>query len=575
MHAPFQSPADVDQPSRRPSPAPARARPLADQRRLAWLAAIVESSSEAVVGVGASGLIESWNASAERLYGHRAQEAIGRPVTMLMAPELRADREHALARVLCGEAEFVREETEDLRADGTRVAVALTASPIRDEHGAIVGAARIANDITDRKRLELELKFNSDHDPLTGLFNRRRFGEELARESARALRYPESAGSLLLADLDNVKYVNDTFGHRAGDELIVGVARVLARRIRNTDVLARIGGDEFAIVLPNTRLDTALLVGRSLRDAAREHVAAIDGHKIRTSLSIGVAPLGGGMTGEDSMAVADLAMYEAKKRGRDRVVTFREEPAHLRGALGWAERLRDALAEGHFRLYAQPILDLASGTLARHELLLRLHEADSTIVLPGAFIGTAERFGLINEIDRWVLGEAIRLLGTHERASFSINVSGLSIGDPTLLTLIETQLAHAGVDPARLAFELGEPAALADLDAARAFVTGLRRIGCGAALDDFGAGFGSFACLRQLPVDSVKIDGTFVRALPGDEHDRLLIRAIVDVARGLGIRTVAEQVGSAAALAMLREQGVDFAQGYQIGRPRPLPEPDA
>jgi diguanylate cyclase (GGDEF)-like protein/PAS domain S-box-containing protein len=566
----MRSQLDIDH----PSTGAQRAADESNLLRLEWLAAIVESSSDAVVGVGRGGVIESWNRSAECLYGHSAARAIGQPASMLVPPEHRAYRQHALTRVLSGETEFVHDETEDLRADGTRVAVMLTGSPIRDESGAIVGIALIAHDITDRKRLERELKFNSDHDSLTGLFNRRRFGEELARESARALRYPESGGALLLADLDNVKYVNDKFGHRAGDELIVGVARVLARRVRDTDVLARLGGDEFAIVLPHTKLDAAWLVGRALRDAVREHVTVVEGQKIRTSLSIGVAPLGGGMSGEDSMAVADMAMYEAKKRGRDRVVTFREEPAHLRAALGWAERLRDALADGHFCLYAQPVMDLASGRANRHELLLRLREADASIVLPREFIGTAERFGLINEIDRWVVREAVRLLAAREGSIFSINVSGLSIADPTLLTLIDSELAAAGVDPARLVLELGETAALADLEASRQFVAGLRRIGCGAALDDFGAGFGSFACLRHLPVDFVKIDGEFVRGLPGDEHDRLLVGAIVDVGRGLGIRTIAEEVGSAAALAMLREQGVDFAQGYHIGRPRRLAEPD-
>jgi PAS domain S-box-containing protein len=183
------------------------AQPVADerdQRRLEWLAAIVDSSSDAVVGVGVDGVIESWNRSAQRLYGYSAEQAIGKPASMLMPTGQRADREHALARVLSGEAEFVHDETEDLRADGTRVAVMLTGSPIRDACGAIVGVARVAHDITDRKRLERELRFNSDHDALTGLFNRRRFGEELARESARALRYPESAGALLVADLDNV-----------------------------------------------------------------------------------------------------------------------------------------------------------------------------------------------------------------------------------------------------------------------------------------------------------------------------------------------------------------------------------
>jgi len=264
-----------------------------------WLAAIVESSSDAVVGLDPEGTIRSWNAGAERLYGHAAADAIGRPVAILIPPELAGERNRGLAEVLAGTAEFVREETEDLRADGKRVPVLLTRSPIRDAAGEVIGIARIAQDITERKSLESELRWGSEHDPLTGLFNRRRFAEELAREVTRASRYPDNTGALLLADLDSLKYVNDTLGHRAGDEVIKGVAGVLAERIRTTDVLARVGGDEFAVLLPHTRLASAWLVARTLCDAVRENVTTADGRKVRTTLSVGVAPRGGGMSGED------------------------------------------------------------------------------------------------------------------------------------------------------------------------------------------------------------------------------------------------------------------------------------
>jgi len=536
-----------------------------------WLAAIVQSSTDAVVGLGLDGAIQSWNDGAEQLYGLAAADAIGRPGTIVVPPELTAERERAFGRILRGEVEFVREETEDLRADGSRAMVALTRSPIRDAGGRIVGVARVAQDITERKRLERELRWGSEHDPLTGLFNRRRFAEELAREVTRASRYPASAGSLLLADLDSLKYVNDTLGHRAGDEVIKGVARVLAERVRTTDVLARVGGDEFAVLLPHTRLEAAWLVARSLGDAVRETVTSADGHPVRTTLSVGVAPLGGGITGEDSMAIADMAMYEAKRLGHDRVMTFSHPPEHLRDQLGWTDRLREALVHEHFKLYAQPIVDLATGTADQHELLLRLREPDGRTITPKAFIGAAERFGLVSEIDRWVIAAAVELIASRpgEPTRYAINMSGLSVADGSVLTLIADELERAQVDPARLVVELSEAAAVADLDGARSFVEGLRQLGVGAALDDFGSGTGSFTCLRELPVEFVKIDSRLIRALPGGEQDVVLAKAIVDVARAFGMRTVAEHVGSAETLALLRRTGVELAQGYHLGRPRP------
>jgi diguanylate cyclase (GGDEF)-like protein/PAS domain S-box-containing protein len=293
----------------------------ADEAR-AWLAAIVDSSSEAIVGLGPDGMIQSWNAGAERLYGYLPSEAIGRPASILFAPEHAAERERMLRSVLAGQVSSVHLESDDVAADGTRIAVALTASPIRDASGLIAGVARITRDVSERKRLEVELAYNADHDPLTALFNRRRFGVELAREVAHAERYPDTAGSLILADVDHFKYVNDTLGHRTGDNVLTAVAGALRGRLRETDVVARVGGDEFAVILTHTRVDTALTVARALCEAVGSLAPSADDHAVRTTLSIGIAPLGGGLSGDDSMAIADMAMYEAKKQGRDRVVGF-------------------------------------------------------------------------------------------------------------------------------------------------------------------------------------------------------------------------------------------------------------
>lgn len=424
----------------------------------------------------------------------------------------------------------------------------------------------------ERKRLEDELQFNSDHDPLSGLFNRRRFATELARAVADAERYPDTAGSLLLIDLDHFKYVNDTLGHHAGDQLLTTVARALSARMRESDVIARVGGDEFAVVLPHTPLDAGLLAARSLCDAASRFMIIVNGRKVRTTMSVGVVPLGRGMTGEDSLALADIAMYEAKKQGRNRVVALERKPAEMVDQLGWSERLRDALAFARFELYAQPIVEIATGRVDRHELLLRLRDEHDELVAPEAFIPTAERFGLIGAIDRWVVHQAIEQLALRPKRTniYMVNLSAISIGDPQMLPLIAAELDRTRIDPTRLVFEVTETAAITDMDTASEFMHGLRRIGCGSALDDFGSGFGSFVYLKHLPVDYLKIDREFVGHLPGSTQDRALVKAIIDVARSLGQRTIAEYVGSRATLSVLREQGADFAQGYHLGKPEPF-----
>ena len=541
------------------------------ERTQAQLAALVESSDDAIIGVGLDGTIETWNAGASRLYGYERSEAIGLPVAELSVSGEEADRAARNGAVLAGHGGY-RVETRDRRKDGTNVDVAITMSPVRDRSGQVVGLARVARDITELKRHERELRFYADRDPLTGLLNRRRLGEELAREVAYVARYPDTAAALIVCDLDNFKYVNDTLGHHAGDQLIRTVARVFQDRVRATDIVARLGGDEFAVLLPHTTVEQAQALAESLRQGVRTAAAQINGRRVRTTLSIGVAPLLTGQPEEEWLAAADIAMYEAKRGGRDRIAAAGAHDDVLAAAhhLGWSERLHDALAEERFELYRQPIVDLATGRTACHELLLRMHE-EHRIIEPTAFVSTAERFGIIREIDRWVVSEAIRLLAADPEGScvYSVNLSGVSLADASLPTLIQRELEAAAVDPHRLIFEFTETAAIADLDAAREFAHALRSPGCATALDDFGSGFGSFAYLKYLPVDYLKIDGAFIRSLPGGVDDRVLVKAIIDVGHGLGKRVIAEHVASGEALELLREYGVDLVQGFHLGRPQP------
>ncbi len=540
---------------------------LADEEARARLGAIVASSGDAVVGVMPDGRIDIWNLGAELLYGYREEEVIGQRVKMLIPPELAEGRPQLVSQVLEGGA-IEHFETEDVRRDGSRVAVAVTVSPIRNRAGAIIGAARIARDITDRKRFEHELQFFADHDPLTGLFNRRRFAEELTRQAAYVARFRAPA-SLAVADLDNFKYINDTLGHKAGDQMICGVSRILRNRLRSTDILARLGGDEFAVLLPGTDLAQAENVAEELRRAVHDFKTVLNRQTVRCTVSVGIAALGGA-SGEDTLAAADLAMYAAKRQGRDRVALAGEDSHDFQTHLSWSERLHDALEHGRFELYAQPIVEISTGAVRQHELLLRLRDEHGDLLAPAEFIYTAERLGIIREIDRWVAGEAIRLLGadTNPDNSYAVNVSGASMADEGLFHAIEKAL-DGGVDPARLTFEITETAAIADFDLARDFVGHLERLGCTTALDDFGAGFGSFSYLKRLPVDYIKIDGDFVSALPGSTSDQALVKAIVDVAHGLGKQTVAEHVASPQALTLLDSYGVEYAQGFYLGKPVP------
>ncbi len=502
-------------------------------------------------------------------------QLVGRGALTLIDHPQRAVAEGQLQRLLDGEDRCLVAEVQIREAHPDPLWVNVNAAVISDAAGRPEHLVLQLQDITERKQFEHELRIHAERDPLTGLLNRRRLEEELKATVAEVQRYSTRA-ALMVCDLDNLKLVNDTLGHKAGDKLITGVARLLGECVRETDVLARMGGDEFAVLLPHATLEQALVIAERLRaavlDLDLDLVAAQQ--KLHTTLSIGIAPLGGGLSAEDSLVAADLAMYEAKRSGHNRIATSRQafSDDDIAKQFGWLERLRLALADNRFELHAQPITDLRSGEVRCMELLVRMRGQDDELLMPAAFIPTAERFGLIGEIDRWVLKEAVRIVANDQRSdtTYAVNLSGVSVGDPDLLRLIERELATTGADPNRLIFEITETAAIQDLGASRQFTQGLARIACATALDDFCSGFGSFSYLKHLPVKYLKIDGDFIRNLPGSTDDRILVKAIIDVARGLRKQTIAEFVSSNEALELLRDYGVDYAQGFHLGMPQPL-----
>ena len=483
-----------------------------------------------------------------------------------------------LQELLAGRIPSYQVEKRYLHALGHHVWVLVTASIVRDENRGPLYIVTQVQDISERKELARRLEYLVDHDFLTGLFNRRHFERELAKETERAARYG-APGAVLVIDLDNFKDVNDTFGHKAGDDVLKGVAGVLRQRLRQTDIVARIGGDEFAVLLPQADADHAQSVADDLVKALGRQRAVLADHSIRVTASIGVT-LFDGLTDIEILAYADLAMYEAKETGRNRFAIYRPvKGGKERGStrLVEAERIRHALEEDRLILYCQPILDLRSNEICQYELLLRLPDEERGEPLPpSAFLYGAERFGLIQAIDGWVVRKAITMIAEHARAGvdlvLNVNLSGKSIGDRKLASLIEEALAETGIDPARLTFELTETAAIANLEEAKAFASRLRGRGCRFALDDFGAGFGSFFYLKNFPFDCLKIDGDFIRGLATSTIDQLVVDAIVSIAQGMGKSTVAECVADEETLRMLRKSGVDCAQGYHIGMPRPVSE---
>ncbi len=448
---------------------------------------------------------------------------------------------------------------------------------MRDGDGAPRQRLIQVQDITDRRRFEDQLQHMADHDPLTGLLNRRAFQRELEGQVARTKRYG-GEGALLMLDLDQFKAINDTLGHSAGDELVVETAARLRERLRESDILARLGGDEFAILLPQVTLDAAEHVADSLLATLRK--TRVGGGSRHVTGSIGLVMLGGpAATAEELLVNADLAMYDAKEDGRNRVSVYRAgelTQPRIQSRLTWLERIQEGLEEDRFVLFAQPIIDVHTNEIDQHELLVRLKTAESELIPPGTFLDVAERFDLVQRIDRVVMRKAVELIAGHSlagrRVPLSVNLSGRTLGDATFLSALESEIVHHEVDAGLLSFELTETAAVANMHLARRFAERLHELGCRFALDDFGAGFGSFYYLKHLPFDYLKIDGEFVRQCTTSLADQLVIRALVDIAQGLGKQTVAEFTEDQDTLDFLRHHGVDFAQGYHVGRPVPVTE---
>jgi len=428
---------------------------------------------------------------------------------------------------------------------------------------------------SESKQAKQNLSYQASHDTLTGLVNRREF-ERRAEQLLSTIRQDKGEHALCFMDLDQFKIVNDTCGHTAGDEMLRQLSVVLQNTVRHSDTLARLGGDEFGVLMEHCSLDDAHRVATSLQKAIQEFQFSWEGKMIKIGVSIGLVPITVDVESLTELMIhADAACYMAKDQGRNRIHVYHVEDleiAQRHGEMQWASRLNQALEDNRFCLYAQSIEPLDGNISGHYELLIRMVDEEGNTIPPGAFLPAAERYNLISKIDHWVIKNSFSLLANNpkflDKIHFcSINLSGQSITENEFLNFVIEQLDKTGLPGGKICFEITETAAITNLSKAIKFISTMKGFGCLFALDDFGSGLSSFAYLKNLPVDYLKIDGMFVKNIVDDPIDHAMVKSINDIGHVMGMQTIAEFVENENIKNMLKEIGVNYAQGYGIGKP--------
>ena len=545
----------------------------------------LESIGEGVITTDLNGTIDYMNEAAEQLLGGTRSAGLGKRLLDLLTLVDEVDRSSLgdpvakclseRKRISLGRRALLLSKQAE-----REFSTELTASPIRGPDGEIAGCVVIFHDVSEVRGLTREMSYQASHDALTGLVNRAEFERRLgaALDSARGEGVSHVVSYL---DLDRFKLVNDTSGHIAGDNLLREISALLKQRVRDSDTVARVGGDEFAMLLAGCPLDKARQIADDICQAVADHKFAWQDSVFDIGVSIGLVEVGKDSgSAEGVLSAADSACYVAKQQGRGRIHVYstRDEVlARERGEIQWLQRLQRALKENEFELYVQPIVALAgrAQTGPAAEILLRMRDESGASILPSHFLGSAERYQLMSHIDRWVVQTALTAIAggaPHLPAgrTCGINLSAQTLGDDDFPEFVVDVLDHTGVDPQKICFEIRESAVVSQLDQAQRFINVLHGIGCRFALDNFGSGIGSFANLKNLSLDYLKIDGVYTHDVENDSVNREMVSAMVKLARTLDFRVVAEQVEDQASFEALRGLGVDFVQGYVVERPRPL-----
>ncbi len=543
----------------------------------------MEQSVNIVFITDIKGHIEYVNPMFESVTGYSRDEAIGQTPRILSSGDVPQEKYDQLWQTITSGKTW-RDTYKNRKKNGTFYWCSTVISPVRDAGGEITHFLAVQEDLTEKMASQERLQHLARYDELTSLVNRARFMELLAEWIAA--EGPENHGAMLLINVDHFKYINDTYGHATGDEILSSMASLLRSALEteykalvaqtgSNPLLGRMSGDEFAVFLPHLSEAEALKIAERLRKDIEASRTLQGLHTFSVTVSAGMVMYPEhAQDAKTFFTRADVAMYRAKELGRNRIHIYSPEDRDIEkihSRFKWKERIQRALEEDRFVPWFQPILDLGDDQVHHFEALARMTTADGEVLLPGAFIDVAERFELVGYIDRMIIEKTMRMQakGGGGAFAFSMNLSGKDLGDADLLRFIQAKIGETGASPRNLIFEITETAAIRDIVAAKKFVQALKGMGCKFSLDDFGVGFTSFSYLKSLSVDYIKIDGSFIMSLHKDASDQVFVKAMTGLAKGLGIKTVAEFVGDEAVLKLLKEYGVDYAQGYLIGKPSP------
>ena len=549
-----------------------------NQEELHFQAMLLEAVGQSVIATDLEGNVLYWNRAAEEIYGWSSEEALRRSLRDLMVSEESLEKAEEVESVLRAGRPWSG-ETLLRRKDGSYVPVLGTATPLFDERGSLVGMIGVSTDISERKALEAKLERRASHDPLTGLPNRPAFVDRLEQALRRTRRRKNSRNKVgvLFMDLDGFKTINDSLGHEAGDRFLVTVAERLKNRLRPEDVLARFGGDEFAVLLEDVAdVSEAIRVAQRIAEALQEPLA-VNSHQVSVSTSVGIA-LGSAHTNDDPEGMlrkADAAMYRAKEQGPGRYAVF--DPAMQARAqerLELEAELRGALQRGEFLLYYQPEVSLHDGSIVGFEALLRWQHPQRGLLKPQAFMPLAEETDLIVPIGRWVLEEACGRAKRWEEerpcappATIQVNLSSRQLARRGLPRTIEEVLTRADMEAHRLALDITETTLIKTSEENAQALEALKKMGIRLHLDDFGTGYSSLSYLKRFPVDRVNVDKSFVKGLAENAADTALVRMIIDLCHTLGVEVLAEGIETSEQAALLRDMGCDVGQGYYFAQP--------